>query len=36
MHDLQQASGNDDALEDIFLRLTGDGAARDLMEVLDA
>ncbi|HEY0929984.1 MAG TPA: ABC transporter ATP-binding protein [Gemmatimonas sp.] len=36
MHDLQQASGTDDALEDIFLRLTGDGAARDLMEVLDA
>lgn len=36
MHELQQASGRDDALEDIFLRLTGDGAARDLVDVLDA
>lgn len=36
MSELQQASGRDDALEDIFLRLTGDGAARDLVEVLDA
>jgi ABC-2 type transport system ATP-binding protein len=30
------ASGGDEALEDIFLRLTGESAARGLTEVLDA
>ena len=36
MHELRQSTGHDDALEDIFLRLTGDRVARELVEVLDA
>ena len=36
MDDLRDSSGTDDALEDIFLRLTGDRVARELVEVLDA
>jgi ABC-2 type transport system ATP-binding protein len=36
MSDLRASTGNDDALEDIFLRLTGDRVARELVEVLDA
>ncbi|MBL0937256.1 MAG: ABC transporter ATP-binding protein [Gemmatimonadaceae bacterium] len=36
MHELRTSSGTDDALEDIFLRLTGDRVARELVEVLDA
>ncbi len=36
MSDLRASSGDDDALEDIFLRLTGDRVARELVEVLDA
>ncbi len=36
MDDLRSSSGTDDALEDIFLRLTGDRVARELVEVLDA
>jgi ABC-2 type transport system ATP-binding protein len=36
MEELRQASGRDDALEDIFLRLTGDEMARALVDVLDA
>jgi ABC-2 type transport system ATP-binding protein len=36
MDDLRASSGTDDALEDIFLRLTGDRVARELVEVLDA
>jgi ABC-2 type transport system ATP-binding protein len=36
MNELRGATGNDDALEDIFLRLTGDNVARELMDVLDA
>ena len=36
MHELRGATGGDDALEDIFLRLTGDRVARELVEVLDA
>lgn len=36
MHDLRRSSGEDDALEDIFLRLTGDNVARKLVDVLDA
>lgn len=36
MNELQHASGQDEALENIFLRLTGDDVARDLVDVLDA
>jgi ABC-2 type transport system ATP-binding protein len=37
MADLQKhAAGGESALEDIFLRLTGDNAARELVDVLDA
>jgi ABC-2 type transport system ATP-binding protein len=36
MDELRASSGQDDALEDIFLRLTGDLVARELVEVLDA
>jgi len=36
MEQLRGATGNDDALEDIFLRLTGDNVARELVEVLNA
>ena len=36
MEELRQASGRDEALEDIFLRLTGDEVARALVDVLDA
>jgi ABC-2 type transport system ATP-binding protein len=37
MDDLRaHATAGDDGLEDIFLRLTGDSLARDLVEVLDA
>ena len=36
MDELRRSSGHDDALEDIFLRLTGDHVARELVEVLDA
>ncbi len=36
MDELRRSSGTDDALEDIFLRLTGDLVARELIEVLDA
>jgi ABC-2 type transport system ATP-binding protein len=36
MHDLRGATGDDEALEDIFLRLTGDDVARELVDVLDA
>jgi len=36
MAELRASSGTDDALEDIFLRLTGDRVARELVEVLDA
>ena len=36
MHELRGATGTDDALEDIFLRLTGNEMARGLVEVLDA
>jgi ABC-2 type transport system ATP-binding protein len=36
MHQLRDATGADDALEDIFLRLTGDKVARELVDVLDA
>lgn len=35
MHELRGESGGSDALEDIFLRLTGEGVARELVEVLD-
>ena len=36
MEELRRSTGHDDALEDIFLRLTGDHVARELVEVLDA
>jgi ABC-2 type transport system ATP-binding protein len=36
MEELRRSTGTDDALEDIFLRLTGDRVARELVEVLDA
>jgi len=36
MAELRQASGRDEALEDMFLRLTGDQVARELVDVLDA
>jgi ABC-2 type transport system ATP-binding protein len=36
MDELRTSSGRADALEDIFLRLTGDRVARELVEVLDA
>lgn len=36
MEELRRSSGTDDALEDIFLRLTGDRVARELVKVLDA
>ncbi|MEN9509608.1 MAG: hypothetical protein RLZZ621_2171 [Gemmatimonadota bacterium] len=36
MAELRASSGSNDALEDIFLRLTGDAVARELVEVLDA
>jgi ABC-2 type transport system ATP-binding protein len=36
MQQLRGESGNSEALEDIFLRLTGESVARELMEVLDA
>jgi ABC-2 type transport system ATP-binding protein len=36
MEELRRSSGTDEALEDIFLRLTGDRVARELVEVLDA
>jgi ABC-2 type transport system ATP-binding protein len=37
MHELRaHATSGDDGLEEIFLRLTGDALARDLVEVLDA
>jgi ABC-2 type transport system ATP-binding protein len=36
MAELRASTGHDDALEDIFLRLTGDRVARELVEVLDA
>jgi ABC-2 type transport system ATP-binding protein len=36
MDEIRSASGMDDALEDIFLRLTGDAMARELVDVLDA
>jgi hypothetical protein len=36
MTELRGGSEESDALEDIFLRLTGDKAARGLTEVLDA
>jgi ABC-2 type transport system ATP-binding protein len=36
MNELRASTGHDDALEDIFLRLTGDRVARELVEVLDA
>ena len=36
MNHLRGASGADDALEDIFLRLTGSDVARGLVDVLDA
>ena len=36
MTELRGATGADDALEAIFLRLTGDTVARELVEVLDA
>ena len=36
MHELRGASGADEALEDIFLRLTGNELARGLVDVLDA
>ena len=36
MNALRGATGRDEALEDIFLRLTGDQVARELVEVLDA
>jgi ABC-2 type transport system ATP-binding protein len=35
MDELRASSGQDDALEDIFLRLTGDLVARELVEVLE-
>lgn len=36
MEELRGVSGNDEALEDIFLRLTGEDVARELVDVLDA
>jgi ABC-2 type transport system ATP-binding protein len=36
MSELRGETGNNDALEDIFLRLTGESVARELIEVLDA
>jgi ABC-2 type transport system ATP-binding protein len=36
MDEIRAATGSDDDLEDIFLRLTGDQVARELVEVLDA
>ncbi|HYW33398.1 MAG TPA: ABC transporter ATP-binding protein [Gemmatimonas sp.] len=36
MAELQGETGDNDALEDIFLRLTGESVARELVEVLDA
>lgn len=36
MDELRAGTGDDDALEDIFLRLTGEGVAREIMAVLDA
>ncbi|MNC96999.1 hypothetical protein D3C83_145210 [compost metagenome] len=38
MADLQKhaSGGGESALEDIFLKLTGDNAARELVDVLDA
>jgi ABC-2 type transport system ATP-binding protein len=36
MAELRQASGRNEALEDMFLRLTGDQVARELVDVLDA
>ena len=36
MEELRGVSGNDEALEDIFLRLTGENVARELVDVLDA
>ena len=32
----QQLQGGEKGLEELFLRLTGENAARDLMDVLDA
>ncbi len=36
MEELRGVSGDDEALEDIFLRLTGENVARELLDVLDA
>ena len=36
MAERRQASGRNEALEDMFLRLTGDQVARELVDVLDA
>jgi len=36
MHELRGATDSDDRLEDIFLRLTGEDVARELVDVLDA
>lgn len=36
MSDLRAGTGDDDALEDIFLRLTGENVAREIMAVLNA
>ncbi len=36
LEELRGVSGDDEALEDIFLRLTGENVARELVDVLDA
>ena len=36
MEEIRASTGSDDDLEQIFLRLTGDQVARELVEVLDA
>ncbi len=36
MEELRGVSGDDEALEDIFLRLTGENVTRELVDVLDA